>query len=54
MIAHFGDDEVLKASQRRLTFTAFDREMFFKTQIARREWLAYARGSFGAAKKRDR
>lgn len=36
MIRNFGEAEIYSAAQRRLTFTAFDREMFFRTQIARR------------------
>jgi hypothetical protein len=36
MIAYFGEAEISRAAQRRLTFTHADREMFLRTQIARR------------------
>jgi hypothetical protein len=35
MIAKFGEVEIYRAAQRRLTFTPFDREVFFRMQIAR-------------------
>jgi hypothetical protein len=36
MIANFGEAEIYRAAQRRLTFTPVDREMFSRIQIARR------------------
>ena len=36
MAAHFGEDEVLRAAQRRLVFTRSDRETFSRSQIAHR------------------
>jgi hypothetical protein len=36
MVAHFGKNEVLRAAQRRLLFTRFDRETFSRSQITPR------------------
>jgi len=36
MIANFREAEIYRAAQRRLMFTGYDREMFFRMQIARR------------------